>query len=713
MQKNVNEILELDEYNTLSRGEKIKMKKISKWITEHSVLIVILCFLLLIPAGIGYMNTKINYDILVYLPEDIETIEGQNILTDEFGIGAFAFVLTDKQENKDLLNLESEIQKVEGVNQVLSIADVTDATIPINMLPEDIIDKIYQDNETVMLVTFEGSTSSQDTMDAIETLRKVVKDESRISGMTAMVLDTMNLSNQEMAAYIVFAVAFCLLVLLFATDSYLIPLFLLGNIGFAIIYNLGSNIFLGEISYITKAITAVLQLGVTMDFSIFLYHKYEQQKEKTKDKKIAMAAAIEETFKSVIGSSLTTIAGFLALCGMSLTLGSDIGIVMAKGVVCGLICVLTLFPALLLVFDKAIEKTKHKCIFPKFQKIQDFAVKHCKPIIAIFLIIAIPALIGNQRVEVYYKLDNSLPEDLPSRVANKELADNFNIVSPEMILLDKNLKSEDRNKLMDEIKELDGVDLVLAPSSTENLGIPTSMIPEEILSNFENDKYQLIIVNSTYEVASNELNNQIDQINSISKKYDPSAIVAGEGALTKDLVEITNHDFLVVNYISIGIIFILMLIVLKSFSLPVILVIVIELAIFINMAIAYFTGTTLPFIASIVVGTIQLGATIDYAILMSTTYLENRLKEKDKTKALKQTLGKTVPSIIVSALCFFAATFGVAMYSKIDMIGSICDLLSRGSIISMITVCLLVPALLNVFDKIIMKTTRGMKEGLK
>lgn len=687
------------------------MKKCANWISNHSLLIVIVSCLLLIPAIYGYKNTKINYDILSYLPEDIETIKGQEILTNEFDIGSFSFILTDSKNNQNLLKLEEKIKKIEGVNQVLSIADLADASIPIEMLPDEILKKVYQDDKTLILVTFHTAISDETTTNAIETLRNMVEEET-ISGMSAMVLDTANISQSEMSIYIILAVLLCFIVLLISTDSYLIPLFLLGNIGFAILYNMGTNIFLGQISYITQAITAVLQLGVTMDFSIFLYHKYEQAKEKEKDKLGAMTFAITETFNSVVGSSLTTIAGFLALCAMSLALGSDIGIVMAKGVVCGLLCVLTLFPALLLVFDKYIEKTKHKVFMPNFEKLQNFAIKYHKITIVLFLILSIPAIIGNNNVEVYYKLDESLPENLPSRVANTELTEKFDIVSPNIILIDKNITMADQNKLIEELKNIEGMNEVLAPSSIESIGLPLDILPTQITSIFENEEYKLLLINSKYPAASNELNNQIEEIAKITKKYDPNAIVAGEGALTKDLVQIADHDFKMVNYISIIIIFILMLFVLKSISLPIILVIVIEFAIFMNMAIAYFTGTTLPFIASIVVGTIQLGATIDYAILMSTTYLGER-KQKRKEQAMKKTLKKTIPSIIVSALCFFAATFGVAAYSKIDMIGSICDLLSRGAIISMFVVSLLLPALLLIFDKIILKTTIGMKEGIK
>lgn len=683
------------------------MKKFARFVAEHSLFIVIISFFLLVPALWGYTNTKINYDILVYLPEDIETVKGQNILTEKFGIGAFSFVMVDEMSSKEMLLLQEKIKSIDGVEQVFSIANITDSTIPISLLPDEVLKKIYKNEETAILVTFKDSISDAKTMDAVSSLRTTVKDASSVSGMTSMVLDTMNLSNEEIVAYIIIAVSLCLVVLVFATDSYLIPIFLLGNIGVAILYNMGTNIFLGEISYITKAITAVLQLGVTTDFSIFLYHKYEQAKGKYKNKKQAMVEAIWETFQSILGSSLTTVAGFLALCFMDLTLGRDIGIIMAKGVLCGLVCVLSLFPALLLVFDSAIEKTKHKNFFPQFRRIQKFSIKHKNIILVLFLILLLPALYGNSHYQVYYKLDKSLPSSLPSRIANSALAEKFGIVSPYIILIDKDLKTNEMKTLTDRLKKEPGVDLVLAPTSLLDFGLPSYMIPEEVQSIFQSDRYQLVILNSTYEVASPELNKQIDTVSSLVKKYDKKAIVAGEGALTKDLVEIADHDFKVVNYISIAVIFILMLIVLKSISLPIILVVAIEFAIFLNMGIAYFTGTTLPFIASIVIGTIQLGATIDYAILMSTKYLENRKKMDDKNVAMQETLSKTVPSIIVSALCFFAATFGVALYSKIDMIASICQLLSRGSLISMFSVVLILPALLLTFDRLIMKTTKN------
>ena len=683
------------------------MKSISKFISNHSLMIVIISVLLLIPAIIGYIHTKINYDILVYLPKDIETIKGQNILTDEFKTGAFSFVFVENNKAVDVLKLEEEAKKIKGVNKVFSLYDVTGKTIPLEMIPDELKDKLVKEDSTLMVVTFETSTSDETTIEALRELRKLCNDPGRVSGMTAMVVDTMELSDKEILAYVIIAVILCLIVLVFATDSYMVPVFLLSNIGMAILYNMGSNVFLGDISYITKAITAVLQLGVTTDFSIFLYHKYETECKNEKDKNKAMANAISATFKSVIGSSLTTIAGFLALCSMDLTLGKDIGIVMAKGVLFGLLCVVIIFPSLLLVFDKVIEKTKHKNFLPKFDKLTNLIIKGRYVILLIFILLLFPAFYGNHNVKTYYKLDKSLPADLGSSIANSRLKNEYNIVSPEMVLLNKDIKTDEVNKLVKELENVEGIDLVLAPNTLTN--IPMNMLPDDLEELMENDKYQLIIINSIYEVASDELNNQVGIVNDIVKKYDSEAILAGEGPLMKDLTVIADHDFKMVNYASIGVIFVLMLIVLKSFGLPIILITAIEFAIFVNMACAYYTGVTLPFIASIVVGTIQLGATIDYAILMSTKYLEERLKIKDKKKAMKETLMATVPSIFISALCFFGATFGVSAYSKIDMIGAICTLLSRGAIISMIVVIFILPSLLLLLDKFIMKTTKGMK----
>lgn len=685
------------------------MKKFAKFIATHSVLILVISFLLLVPAIYGYVNTRINYDILVYLPDSVDTIKGENILTDDFGLGAYAFVMVDSSNNKKILDLEKDIKKIEGVNAVLSIADVTDTVIPVDMLPTQVVEKLNKDNETIIMVTFDGGASEDVTIEAVRTLREVVGDATKVSSMTSMVIDTMDLSNKEIFAYVTIAVILCLAVLFIATDSYVIPFFLLGNIGFAIIYNMGSNIFLGQISYITQAITAVLQLGVTMDFSIFLYHKYEQAKMDNPNmpKTEAMASAIVATFQSVLGSSLTTFAGFLALCTMDLTLGTDIGIVMAKGVLWGLICVLTLFPALLMVGDKLIDKTKHKVLLPEFKKLQEFSTKHYKGIIATFLILLVPAFYGNNNYDVYYKLDESLPKDLAFNVANSKLADKFSIVSPEIILLDKNVKTNDVKEIVNKLENIEGIDLVLAPSTLMDPAV-AMLLPSDLSKMMDNDQYQLIIVNSTYEIASDELASQIKEIDSLVKSYDKNSIIAGEGPLMNDLVTIADHDFRMVNYTSIIVIFIIMVLVLKQINLPIILILTIEFAIFCNMSVAFYTNTTLPFIASIVVGTIQLGATIDYAILMSTKYMEERASIKDKKEAMLKTLSLTVPSIITSALCFFAATFGVAAYTKIDMIGSICELLSRGAIISMLVVILILPSLLMVCDKFIIK---NKKEG--
>ena len=688
------------------------MKKINQFITNHSVLVVVIAFLLLIPSLIGYVNTKINYNILVYLPSDIETIKGQDILTNDFGIGAFSFVTVNKMSNYDMLKLEDKIRKIDSVNLVASLADATDTTIPMDILPDDVLKKLHKDEKNVIVVTFENGTSDEVTMKAVEKLRSVVGDASSVSGMSAMVLDTRDVSNSEMLAYIIIAVILCLVVLTVATDSFVIPFLLLGNIGVAILYNMGTNIFLGEISYITKAISAVLQLGVTMDFSIFLYHKYIQAKGQFKDKKEAMQEAITETFHSVLGSSLTTIAGFLALCMMKLTLGRDIGLVMAKGVLCGLVSVLTLFPALLLVCDKLIEKTQHKSLLPEFKRLQKFSIHHYRLIIVIFLILLIPAIYGNQHVKVYYNLDKSLPSTLASSIANSNLKKEFNIVSPEIVLLDKNLDASSKEEIVNQLKKIKGIDLVLSPTSILDFGLPVGLLPDNLTQFMESDQYQLVLLNSTYDIATSELNKQINEVNKIVKRYDKSSIVAGEGPLMKDLTEISDIDFKNVNYVSIGLIFIIMLLVLKSISLPVILISAIEFAILANMSVAFYANTSLPFIASIIIGTIQLGATIDYAILMSSKYLSVRKNTKDKYMAMEETLWFTVPSIIVSALCFFAATIGVGVYSKIDLIGSICKLLSRGSIISMLVVILILPSLLLIFDRLIIKTTKNMKEEL-
>ena len=687
------------------------MDKIGEFIVKHKKIILIIALLLIIPSIIGMKATKINYDILVYLPDDIETIKGENILKDDFNMGAFSVVVLENMEAKDIIKLEDEIKEMENVEKVIGLADVTGTSFPLEMLPDNVKDMVYKDGATPILVTFKGGISDDATLKAIEDLRSKTDERCKISGMSALILDTRDISNSETITYVIIAVALCLVVLEFALDSYLAPILMLLNIGLAILYNLGSNIMLGEISYITKAISAVLQLGVTMDFAIFLYHSYKAEKENCSNNDEAMAHAISKTIVSVVGSSTTTIAGFLALCSMDLTLGKDIGIVMAKGVLLGVICVVTVLPAMILLLDKALEKTKHKELLPKFTKIKNFNIKHYRLIIAVFIIILPFAVYGYTHTDIYYNLNKTLPSELQSIVANKTLEDKFNMVSTELLLVDKNMDDYKIDEMLDKIDQLDGIEWSMSYSRlVTSTNIPKSMIPEDLKTIFENDKYQMIIINSKYEIATDELDNQITEVNNIVKQYDDSALLAGEGPLMKDLVEISDHDFNSVNTVSIGIIFIIMMIVLKSISLPVILIIVIEFAIFINMGIPAYTGTELPFIASIVIGTIQLGATIDYAILITTKYKTARMNGKTKYEAIDEALGTSIQSIVVSGLCFFAATVGVGVYSKIGMIASLCNLMSRGAIISMITVISVLPAFLILFDKIVCKTTKNMKE---
>ena len=686
------------------------MHKVAKAICKHRKLILIIALLLLIPSIIGMKATRINYDILVYLPEDIETIKGENILSEDFDMGGFSVVLLEDMSTKDIVKLEEKIRKIDNVEKVASIADVLGSNIPVEMLPDDIKDKAYKDNETLMLVTFKEQISSDATINSVEELRKITDEHCKISGMTATVLDTRNLSDSEVVIYVIIAVILCLIVLELALDSYVAPVLLLLNIGIAILYNMGTNIFMGQISYITKAISAVLQLGVTMDFAIFLYHSYMQEKETINDNNEAMANAISKTFVSVLGSSLTTIAGFLALCSMNLTLGKDIGIVMAKGVLLGVISVVTVLPAMILELNNLIEKTKHKEILPKFTKVKNFVMKHYKAIVVAFLIILPVAFYGYQNTKIYYNLDKSLPTTLESVVANTELKDKFNMTSMELLLVNKNMPDYEVNKMVEEIEKVEGIEWTLDYSKIGSMGVPKEALPEDIVSIFQSDKYQMILINSKYEMATDELNAQVETINQIIKKYDENAILAGEGPLMKDLVEISNHDFNSVNTVSIAIIFVIMIVVLKSISLPVILIAVIEFAIFINMGIPYYTNTILPFIASIVIGTIQLGATIDYAILITTKYITARKEGKDKKEAIDGALGTSIGSIIVSGLCFFGATFGVGAYSKIEMIGSLCTLMSRGAIVSMVCVIAVLPSFLMIFDKLICKTTIGMRK---
>ena len=686
------------------------MSALGNAVCKYRKIILIIALALLIPSILGMKATRINYDILVYLPENIETVKGEKILSEDFNMGGFSIVILENMKNKDILKLENQIKEINNVEKVISIADIIGTEIPKEMLPNEVQDKLYDDNKTIMLVTFKEQISSDETINSVEKIREITDERCKISGMTATLIDTRNLSDSEVIIYVVIAVILCLIILQLTVDSYFVPFLLLINIGIAVLYNMGTNIFLGEISYITKAISAVLQLGVTMDFAIFLYHSYIQEKNNFTSKEEAMANAIKKTFTSVLGSSLTTIAGFLALCSMKLSLGKDIGIVMAKGVLFGVISVVTILPALILECDKLIEKTKHKEVLPKFTHLRDFVIKRYVLILIIFIIVLPIAFFGYKNTNVYYKLDKSLPESLSSVEANNILKNNFNMTSMEMLLIDKNLPEYKTNEMIEKIEKLDGIEWAIGYSKLGSIGIPKTALPHDLIEVFQSDKYQMILINSKYEIATDELNEQVKELTNIIKEYDENAILAGEGPLMSDLVEIADHDFNSVTIASIVVIFIIMLFVLKSISLPIILISVIEFAIFINMSISYYTNVTLPFVASIVIGTIQLGATIDYAILITNKYIVARKDGKNKKEAAKESLGTSISSIAVSGLCFFGATFGVGAYSKIEMIGSLCTLISRGAIVSMLTVICVLPSFLIVFDKIICKTTIGMKK---
>ncbi len=689
------------------------MKRISDFICKHRLAIVLASLLLLIPAVWGYLSTRVNYDLLVYLPSDIETLKGQEILTNEFGTGAFSVAVVEQMPAKELLELTNQIKQVDSVSQVLSINDLTGTTIPLDFLPSHIREKVAHGDTELMIITFQNGTSDDRTLAAIEEIRELADHQCLLGGMSAMVLDTKNLFKSETLLYVSIAVALSILVLLLFLDSFAVPFLLIGSIGIALAFNMGTNIFLGEISYITQAISAVLQLGVTMDFSIFLYHKYEAAKKTEPDKLKAMSTAIQATASSVLGSSLTTFAGFLALCTMSLTLGTDIGVVMAKGVVIGLLCAVTLFPSLLLLCDKLVEKTCHKELLPSFSHLQNFILQHHRLILAIFLILLIPAYLAYQNVAVYYKLDSSIPADYEYTQATTALREDYGMESQMIILTNKSTSLAAQQNIAREINQLDGVDAVLSPAMLANYGLSTDMLSENLRSTLETENYSAMLVLSDYSIASDELNQQIDRVNEIVSKYDDTAIVAGEGPLMKDLVEIADRDFASVNITSIIVIFIIMAFVLKSISLPVLLMAAIEFAIFLNLGIAFLTNTEIPFIASIVIGTIQLGATIDYAILLTTKYLEERQNGHTNREAAKLALSSSIQSIFVSAMCFFAATIGVGLFSQIDMIGSLCTLIARGAIISMVVVITVVPVLLMSCDKLICKTTVGLNQLTK
>ena len=684
------------------------MIKVGKWIAKHRVLMLLIGFLLVIPSVIGIANTRVNYDLLSYLPEHLETVKGQDIMVDEYGMGAFSMVVVENMKMKDIQALEDKFSEVPHVKDVLWYDDVSDISLPVEMIPKDLREAFFKGNATMMLVLFDDTTSSDNSMEAVEEMRKIADEQCFISGMTGVVADIKNLALKELPIYVVIAALLSLLVLELTSGSFVVPVLFLISIGLAILYNLGSNIFLGETSYITKALTAVLQLGVTMDYSIFLLNSYEENKRRFPgEKERAMGHAIANTFKSVAGSSVTTIAGFIALCVMTFALGRDLGIVMAKGVLIGVICCVTILPSLVLVFDKAIEKTQHRHLLNNMDRPSTFITKHYKAWILIFLVLLFPAIYGNNHTEIYYNIAESLPDTLDSNVANATLKEDFDMSNIHMVLMDKNMDSLDKQKMFDQIDQVEGVKWTISKNSLIGPSVPDSMIPSDIKSMLQSDDYEIAFICSEYESATDQVNEQIAQIDQIVKLYDTTGMVIGEAPLMKDLQDVTDTDLIRVNALSIIAIFIIIMIVFKSISLPIILVAVIEFAIMVNMAIPYYQGTSLPFVASIVIGSIQLGATVDYAILMTTRYQKERQRGKDKMEAISIAHKISMPSIISSGLSFFAATFGVACYSQVEMIGSICTLLARGAIISMIVVILVLPAMFMIFDKVICKTSIG------
>lgn len=686
------------------------MLKLGKGIVKFRIPILIIGILLLIPSIFGMVATRVNYDILAYLPSDIDTMKGQDILLDEFGKGGFSMVVIEGTTDQETAALKEKIEAVEGVADVLWYDSLADISIPKEILPENLYEKFNAGDSTLMVVFFSDSTSADQTMAAIEEIRSVTGQQCFVSGMSAVVTDIKNLSEKETPLYVLIAVVLCCIVLAITMDSFLVPLFFMLSIGMAILYNMGTNLFLGEISYVTKALSAVLQLGVTMDYSIFLWHSYQEQKVRFHgDNNRAMAHAISNTITSVVGGSVTTIAGFIALCFMSFTLGLNLGVVMAKGVVFGVIGCVTLLPSMILIFDKPLEKTMHRPIMPDFSKLAGWITDHTILLTALFLIILFPAFYGYQHASVYYNLDSTLPRDLDSIVANTKLEEEYHMSSTHMILVDADMEPKATIAMMEELQVQDGVTFALGMDSILGPSIPREAIPEDLLSLLKSENWQLMLVGSEYPVASDEVNAQVDILNDIVKSYDEAGMVIGEASCTKDLITITDKDFAVVNTISIGAIFLLIALVLKSVTLPVILVCVIEFAIFINMGIPCYTGTALPFIASVVIGTIQLGSTIDYAILMTTRYRKERFLGAEKKEAVQTALSTSIKSILVSAFGFFASTFGVGIYSNIDMISSLCTLMARGALISMTVVILVLPSMFMIFDPIICRTSIGFR----
>ena len=687
------------------------MQKFGRGVVKLRVPILIVSVLLLIPSIFGFLSTRINYDILSYLPSDIETMKGQDIMLDEFGKGGFSLVMLDGMEDKDVEKVKEKIEKVDHVCDVLWYDTLADVSLPKEVLPDDIYDFFNTDNSTMMAVFFDEATSADGSLEAVKEIRSIAGEQCFVSGMSSVVEDIKDLTMQEAPMYVVIAVILTSIILALTMDSFLIPLFFMLSVGMAIIYNMGTNFIQGEISFITEALAAVLQLAVTIDYSIFLWHSYKEEKEKHPgDNKEAMAIAIGKTITSVVSSSITTVAGFLALCFMSYELGMDMGIVMAKGVVIGVICCITVLPSMILVFDKALEKTMHKDLVPSLEKPSKFIIKHHAAFIVLFIVVLIPAVYGQINTNVYYNLTDTLPKDLNSVIANTKLDEEYNMATTHMLLVDADMKPKEVNSMLNEMGKVDGVSFSMSLDTLIGPSIPREIVPESVTKILKSDKWQLMLIGSEYKVASDEENAQIDELSKILKSYDKDGMLIGEAAATKDLIDITDHDFKVVNIVSIAAIFIIILIALRSVSLPIILVAVIEFAITVNMGVPCFTNTTIPFIASVVIGTIQLGATVDYAILMTTRYKTERNAGKDKHEAVTIALTTSMKSIMVSALGFFASTFGVGVYSSVDMISQLCTLMSRGAIISMITVICILPSMLMLFDKVIINTTMGMKK---
>lgn len=688
------------------------MIKLSKAIVKHRSLILIIAAVLIIPSVIGMAGTRINYDMLSYLPDDIETIEGQDILLKDFGKGAFSFVIVDGMEDKDISKLRGKLEKIDNVDSVIWYDSLMDISVPKEVLPDEIYNAFNSGDSTVMAVFFKTSTSADETMQAIKEIRKTAGKSCFVTGMSAVVTDLKDLCEHEEPIYVGLAVLLCCAAMMLFMDNWIVPFVFLLSIGSAILLNLGTNYFLGEISYITKALAAVLQLAVTMDYSIFLWHSYEEQKARySGDKQRAMAHAIKATMSSVFGSSVTTIAGFIALCFMSYTLGLDLGVVMAKGVLLGLIGCITTLPALILVFDKLLEKTMHKPLMPPLNALTGFVVKRSWIFILVFALLVVPASVCYNRAnkEVYYDMTQSIPDDMECAIANSKLKEEFAVGSTHMLLVSADTDGKSIRNMMSEMEKTDGVKYVLGVESVVGSLIPEEVIPDSVKNILQSENWKLYIINSEYTTASDEVNAQISELNKILKKYDESGMLIGEAPCTKDMIDITNHDFQVVNTISIAAIFIIIAIVLKSVSLPIILVAVIELAIFINLGIPHLTGTSMPFIAPICISTIQLGSTVDYAILMTTRYKRERSHGEDKRSSVATALKTSIPSITVSALGFFAATFGVAVYSDVDLISSLCNLMARGAIISMFCVIFILPAMFMLFDKVICATSIGFK----